>query len=403
MNLAASTRFRVTSIDFVRGLVMVIMALDHVRDYFFRVPSDEAAAYALGPTDPGTTTPALFFTRWITHFCAPAFVLLTGTAAYLNGAKKSKNELSKYLLTRGIFLVLLEIFIVTLGWTFNPFYNVVILQVIWAIGISMIIMAAVVQLPYKAILVIGLLMIFGHNLMDIPSVSAPVKGGPVADLLYFSNFAYYELFKNHGVVIVYAFLPWTGLMMLGYCLGKYYENKVDPATRRKFLMNLGLAMILLFILLRFINVYGDPVPWSKQSRGVFYTFLSFLNTNKYPPSLLFLLMTLGPIMIILAQAESWGGKLAAVLKMYGRVPLFYYILHFYIIHTIVVIVFYMQGFEKKDIAGENNLFLFCPPEFGFGLLGVYLVWITVVLILYPLCKWYDRYKSTHKKWWLKYI
>ena len=396
---------RISSIDLLRGLVMIIMALDHVRDFFYKADLGKAADAAMDPTNMQTTYPALFFTRWITHFCAPIFVFLAGTSVYLLCQRKSKKEVSLFLIKRGIWLVFIEVIIVTFGWTFNPFFNVIIFQVIWAIGISMIVLGLIVLLPYRVIFILGLLIVAGHNIMDYPSVSSGLKGTVLSDLLYFSNFSFFELWQNHIVIIVYAFLPWTALMMLGYCFGKLYRQSADPTWRRKILIGIGTGLILLFIILRFTNLYGDPAPWSSQPRGTVYTFLSFLNLNKYPPSLLFLCMTIGPGILFLAFIEKVQNGFTKIMNVYGRVPMFYYILHFYIIHIIVVIVFYLQGFNAKDIVPEGLPFYFKPNGLGFGLLGVYAIWLLVVVLLYPICKRYDRYKTTHakEKWWLSYI
>ena len=403
MENLSTARHRIQSIDVLRGLVMVIMALDHVRDFFYKVNLETAGAAATGPTDLETTHPMLFFTRWITHFCAPIFVFLSGTSIYLMSQKKTKKEISSFLITRGIWLVLVEVMIITFGWTFNPLYNLLILQVIWAIGISMILMGLLVQLPFKVIFALGILIVFGHNILDYESVSEGLKGSAFADLLYFSNFSVYNLFTDHFVIIVYSFLPWTGVMMLGYCFGKLYEQGVDAAWRRKKLIQLGLGLLTLFVLLRFSNIYGDPVAWTTQPRGPVYTFLSFLNVNKYPPSLLFLSVTIGTGLLFLAFIEKIKNRFTTVMNIYGRVPMFYYILHFYIIHTLVVIVFYLQGFGSEDIVTPNVPFLFKPQAFGFNLWGVYAVWLFVVIVLYPLCKKYNNYKSTHQKWWLGYL
>ena len=384
---------------------MVIMALDHVRDFFYKADLGKAADAAMDPTNLQTTYPALFFTRWITHFCAPIFVFLAGTSVYLMCQRKSKKEVSLFLIKRGFWLVFVEVIIVTFGWTFNPFFNVIIFQVIWAIGISMILLGLLVLLPYGIIFAFGLLIIAGHNIMDYPSISSGLKGTVLSDLLYFSNFSFFELWQNHIVIIVYAFLPWTALMMLGYCFGKLYQQRIDPIWRRKILIGTGTGLILLFIILRFTNLYGDPAPWSSQPRGAVYTFLSFLNLNKYPPSLLFLCMTIGPGILFLAFIEKTQNGFTKIMNVYGRVPMFYYILHFYIIHIIVVIVFYLQGFGTKDIVPEGLPFFFKPNGLGFGLLGVYIIWLLVVVLLYPVCKKYDRYKTAHakEKWWLSYI
>ena len=394
---------RIQSIDILRGLIMIIMALDHIRDFFYKINLKTAGAAATGPTDLETTYPALFFTRWITHFCAPIFVFLAGCSIYLMCRNKTKKEISLFLIKRGCWLVIVELVIITLGWTFNPLYNLFILQVIWAIGISMILLGLLIHLPFKIIFLLGFVIVFGHNLIDYPSISAGLKGSALADFLYFSNFSLHTYAPNHFIIIIYSFIPWTGVMLLGYCFGKLYGPAIDPARRRKRLLQMGFGLLLLFVVLRLVNMYGDPVAWSVQARGPVYTFLSFLNINKYPPSLLFLCVTIGTGMIFLAMIEKVQNRFTNILNIYGRVPMFYYILHFYIIHILVVIVFYLQGFTTKDIVTPNTPFLFRPPAFGFNLWGVYAVWAFVVILLYPLCKKYNRYKSTHNKWWLSYL
>lgn len=405
MNQPDAPRFRIQAIDILRGIVIVIMALDHVRDFFFKSVVEAGADVAMDPTNMQTTFPGLFFTRWITHYCAPVFVFLAGTSCYLMSLKRTRKELSLFLIKRGFWLILVEVFIITLGWTFNPLFNVIILQVIWAIGISMVLMGLVVLLPFKLILTLGLIIVLGHNLLDYPGFRSALQGGMLSDLLYFSNFSTYEIFKDHFIIIVYAFLPWFGVLMSGYCFGRLYRPEFDPAERRKWIFRLGVLITLIFILLRFINEYGDPVPWAEQPRGSLYTYLSFLNVNKYPPSLAFLCMTIGPALILLSFLESIRNRVTDFFNIYGRVPLFFYILHFYIIHTIVVIVFFIEGFSTDKIVTEGNPFLFRPNEFGFDLWGVYIVWILVIAISYPLCKKYDRYKTANirKKWWLAYL
>jgi len=384
---------------------MVIMALDHVRDFFYKADLSQAADAAMDPTNMQTTYPALFFTRWITHFCAPVFVFLAGTSVFLMCQRKTKKEVSAFLIKRGFWLVFVELVIITLGWTFNPFFNLLIMQVIWAIGVSMIFLGLLVLIPYKWILFTGIIIVGGHNILNYPIISENLKHGFWPDLLYFSNFSIYSLFDNHYVIIVYSFVPWLGVMLLGYCFGKFYQSSFAPERRRKILVRLGAGLTLLFIVLRFINMYGDPVPWSEQPRGPVYTFLSFLNTNKYPPSLMYLTMTLGPGILFLGLMENVQNRFTKVMNIYGRVPMFYYILHFYIIHTFVVITFFVQGFGKDDIVPRGAPFLFKPDGLGFGLPGVWAIWILVVVILYPVCKRYDRYKSANvqTKPWLSYL
>lgn len=400
------TKSRIQSIDVLRGLVMVIMALDHVRDFLYRSELADASGAAMDPTNMKTTFPLLFFTRWITHFCAPIFVFLAGTSVYLICQRKPKKELSGFLIKRGLWLVVVELVIITFSWSFNPFFTFFFLQVIWAIGISMILMGLLIHLPYKLIFLTGIIIVAGHNIMDIPSVSSGLKGGLLADLIYFTNFSVHSINQDHHFIIVYAFLPWTGVMLLGYCFGKLYEKGVDERWRRKILLRLGGGLVIFFVLLRLTNWYGDPLPWAQQQRGPVYTFLSFLNVNKYPPSLLFLCITIGPGMLFLALMEKVQNKFTSVMNIYGRVPMFYYILHFYLIHIIMVIVFYQQGYGTNDIVPSGGLpFFFKPndPRFGYGLWGVYFIWLIVIIALYPLCKKYNQYKSTHSNWWLSYL
>ena len=402
----STTRNRIQSIDILRGIVMVIMALDHVRDFFFKADvSGGGASVAMDPTNLATTTPILFFTRWITHFCAPTFVFLAGTSVFLMGQRKTKSELSSFLIKRGLWLIFVELVIITFGWTYNPLFSLLIMQVIWAIGISMVCLGVLIWLPYWLILTLGGIIVFGHNLLNNQELTRNLAGGFFPDLLYYSNFSIYpkDMAASHHLIIVYAFVPWLGVMILGYCFGKLYEKSVNTPWRRRVLLLMGTALILLFVIIRVAKGYGDPFSMSQQPRGSVFTFLSFLNVNKYPPSLAFLCMTIGPAMIALALLEKVQNSLTRFFLVYGRVPMFYYILHFYIIHTVGVIIFFAQGFTIHDIATTGNPFLFKPPGFGFGLLGVYAVWLFVFLVLYPLCKRYDRYKSTHRQWWLSYL
>jgi len=390
------TRHRIQSIDLLRGIVMIIMALDPVRDYF------HVQAFTDDPTNMVTTTPWLFFTRWITHFCAPVFVFLSGTSAFLMGQRRTRKQLSKFLITRGLWLVFVEFFIVTLAWTFNPHYNLFILQVIWAIGISMIILGLLVLFPIQAVLAYGLIVVLGHNLLDFVEAAPHERVGLWLNILHHGFFYPISLDKNHAVLIVYAFLPWTGVMALGYCFGSWFKNGVAAKARQRRLIILGTAITALFILPRAINDYGDPHPWSHQPRGTIITLLSFLNVNKYPPSLMYLCMTLGPAIVFLAVAEKVRGRLVNFFVVYGRVPFFYYVIHLFLIHALCVIAFFASGYPASQIVSTNTPFWFRPQTFGFSLWVVYGIWIAVVLALYPACKWYNHYKATHTHWWLSY-
>ncbi|MBS1933025.1 MAG: DUF1624 domain-containing protein [Bacteroidetes bacterium] len=397
MEIPANTaRKRVVSIDLLRGIVMVIMAIDHVRDFF------HIEASTGDPTNMATTTPQLFFTRWITHFCAPVFVFLAGASAYLAGTRKTKAELSAFLIRRGIWLILVEVFIMSLAFTFNPLYNVIIFQVIWAIGISMVLLALVVRLPMKVILAIGLTIVLLHNLLDYPEMQRNGNVGFWWDLLHHGRFSMYTIFPNHFLLILYAFVPWFGVMCCGYYFGQLYEKNFSSEKRKKILIRLGISIILFFIILRAINLYGNPFPWSTQKNFV-YTVLAFLNVNKYPPSLMYLCMTLGPAILSLAFLEHLQGKLVNAFVVFGRVPFFYYVVHFYYIHFLCVIAFYLSGYTSKDIIPKSTPFLFRPDNFGYSLPVMYAIWLFIIITLYPLCKWYSNYKTSHNKWWLSYI
>jgi len=393
-----SGKQRISSIDILRGVIMLIMALDHTRDFFYN-----GGAFS-DPTNMATTTPILFFTRWITHFCAPNFVFLSGISAYLAGTRRTKSELSSFLITRGLWLVFVEVVILTFAFTLNPFFNGIILQVLWAIGISMIILGLLVKLPLKVIALIGALILFGHDLLD--TVQLPGNGAEtnLMNLFLTARGTVIPIGQTHFIFDLYAVIPWTGVMLLGYVFGSMYQASFDPAHRRKILLYTGLAALFVFVTLRYLNLYGDPQPWATQRNGT-YTFLSFLNVSKYPPSLMYSLMTIGVGMVVLSLTGKVQNKLTAIFIVYGNVPFFYYVLHFYLIRIISIGVFYAQGFGAKDIVDpkHKNPFLFSPPHFGFPLGGVYVVWLCVIIALYFPCRWFSRYKKTHKQWWLSYL
>ena len=397
------SKSRIASIDILRGIVMVIMALDHVRDFWHQQMSMDGQELGGDPTNMASTTPILFFTRFITHFCAPTFVFLTGTSAYLIGLRKSRKELSLFLIKRGLWLILVELLVITLAITFNPLYNILILQVIWVIGWSMVILGLMVWLPYEVILVTGLVIMFGHNALDLIGVSDSVKNSPLGMIFYYSYNVVIPLSADRMIFVLYSLLPWLGVMLTGYGLGKLFTPTVTPERRVKMLWMLGLGSLAFFVVMRFINGYGDQNPWAVQPRGTVYTILSFFNITKYPASLLYYACTLGVAMVALAMLEHTQNRFTKVMNVFGRVPFFYYVIHFFAIHFITVIIFFIQGYGAKDIVSPNNPFLFRPFTLGFPLWGVYVGWILLIIALYPLCKKYDRYKSTHKHWWLSYL
>jgi len=387
---------RIESIDLLRGTVMIIMALDHVRDYFHK------DAYLYDPTDLAHTSAFVFFTRWITHFCAPVFTFLAGVSARLQSFGKSRKELSFFLMTRGIWLMLAELLIVTLGWTFNPFYSVLILQVIWAIGVSMVSLSLLIRLPQPAILAIGLLLIFGHNLLDGIHVPGNTPGAFLWSFLHDRSI----FTEDHVTFLVgYPVLPWIGIMAAGYSAGELYHREYDPARRKRVLIWLGLGAIATFILIRAINIYGDRSHWSAQDTPLF-TLLSFLNTTKYPPSLLYILMTLGPALLFLAFGEVTLNRFTSKVAVFGRVPMFYYVLHIFLIHALAIVVAASTGYRWQDMVSLTTWVTDVPglKGYGFSLPIVYLIWIGVMIVLYPFSKRYDIYKRSHReKWWLSYF
>ena len=385
---------RIHSIDMVRGLIMLIMALDHTRDFFYYAGQN--------PTNLATTTPILFFTRWKTHYCAPTFVFLSGVSAYLSGTKKTKAELSAWLIKRGLWLIVVEVVVMTFILTLNPAYNAIVLDILWAIGCSMILLGLLVRLPIKAIAIIGCVIFFGHDILDL--ITLPTTGtASVLIKMFFTAFGtVLPLNSNYFVFDLYAIIPWTGVMLLGYVFGSLYKNGVRPEARRALLLTTGICVTILFIGLRILNYYGDPAAWGPQQSWV-YSLLSFLNTSKYPPSLLFLCMTLGPVLILLALIEKAKNGFFRFLIVYGNVPFFYYVLHFLVLRIINVIFFFAAGFNTGQIRTPGSPFLFNPATFGYPLWVIYLLWFGVIVAMYWPCKWYGNYKRTHTNWWLSYL
>jgi len=385
----ATKRARLESVDVVRGVIMILMALDHTRDFF--------GTFGINPTDPGTTTIPLFFTRWITHFCAPTFFLLTGTGAFLAKRRRSTSELSRFLFTRGLWLIFLELTVTRcLGWQFNFDYHVLILVVLWALGWAMIVLSALVYLPPWVVTAFGVVMIATHNLFD--SVQS---NNPLWTILHSLNFLVNT--PQHVIFVSYVLIPWVGVTAVGYGLGQIYNWPSE--RRRPFLLRLGLAMTAAFVALRAINAYGDPLRWSTQKSAV-STVLSFLNTNKYPPSLLYLLMTLGPVMIFLCAVDAHTPRWLRPALIFGKVPMFYYLLHIPLIHLIAIAVCYARYghiywmFESPDL---GNFPITPPPGWGYSLPVVYLVWAVVVVTLYPVCRWYSGVRQRRTDAWLSYF
>lgn len=395
-SMSSTHNYRIRSIDTLRGLIMLIMALDHVRDFF------SITALTADPTNVANTTVPLFFTRWITHFCAPVFVFLSGISAYLSSQKRTVPDFSLFLIKRGVWLILLEITVVSFGITFNPLFSLIILQVIWAIGWSMVFLGLMVRVGYKWIALIGALLFFGHNALNY--ISFPEQSGWTIALNFLirSTTNVYPLAEGHFVLLSYTILPFTGIMFLGYAVGKWFEAGHSVIDRKKKLLYSGIALSLLFVILRLINKYGDLNPWSEQPELIF-SVLSFLNVSKYPPSLQFCAMTIGPAMILLAFWENIENRFTRFLTVYGKVPFFYYLIHFYFIHLLCAMLFFIMGHGVNEIADPASPFLFRPPGFGFSLPIVYLIWLFVIAVMYLPCKWYGRYKQSHSHWWLHYV
>jgi uncharacterized membrane protein len=394
--MTALNKPRIESIDILRGVVMVIMALDHVRDYF------HYGSFFIDPTNLQTTTPLLFFTRFITNFCAPVFVFLSGTSAFLYGSNKSKPALFKFLFTRGIWLIFLEIVVNTFIWTFDATYSLQIIQVIFAIGFSMICLSFLIYLPKKVILLVGIILIAGHNALDNIVMQGQSFQSIIWYFLHQDNALVYG--SNHMVILHYPLIPWIGLMALGYLFGSFYQKDFDVSLRKKWLLRLGLGSLFLFVILRGFNVYGDLMPWSVQDTTT-KSILSFFKVTKYPPSLLFLCITLGPAILFLYAFENTKNKITDFFLVFGRVPLFYYFLHMLVIHILAIIGILIFGGNWQDMIVTGKSFMNeTLKTYGYSLFIVYVVWISVVLLLYPLCKKYMTYKANNKdKWWLSYL
>ena len=387
---------RFESIDLLRGIVMIIMALDHTRDYFHN------SAFLYSPEDLTQTNVPLFFTRWITHYCAPVFVFLAGISAYLTGRKKSRRELSFFLWTRGVWLILIELFIISLFRTFNPSYIFNNLQVIWAIGVSMIVLSAIIYTNRQFILFTGIVLIAAHNLLDTVHVPGNGMGSILWSLLHDPGSFRFGRFI---LSVRYPALPWIGIMLVGYYLGGLYAPGFNPVKRKNLLLSLGIGAMILFIMLRSGNFYGDAAHWSTQKNTIF-SLLSFLNVTKYPPSLLYTLVTLGPALIFLALAERPLHAFSEKIMVFGRVPMFFYLAHILLIHLLAVPGAVIAGYKASDMILATGVNV--APQlkgYGFNLLTVYIIWIGLILLLYPFCKWFDCYKKENvsRNRWLSYL
>jgi uncharacterized membrane protein len=382
----------------MRGLVIIIMAIDHVRDYFF------FAGSGISVSDPAIDA-GFYFTRWITHFCAPVFVFLAGTSVGLMSERRPKNELAKFVFKRGLWLIFCEVVIISTALSFSPTgmapfggATLAFLQVLFAMGVSMVVLSGALYLGIRNCFIIGAVIMLGHNLLDpIWPMSAPFGDGsePMWAALHSPTTI---ILKPFYLVVMYPPLAWVGIMLMGF--GSSFIFKKEPAKRDLLLKKIGLSMMAAFVIIRTFGFYGDPNTWQVQELGFISTFFDFMDVTKYPPSLLYFLATMGPMAYLCAYADRFNGWFKDTLVMFGRVPFAFYVGHFYLIHTLAVIFGVYQGFEASQLM---TMFPFFPKGYGTGLIGVYLVWMVVLVIMYVFCKWMYRIKSTRKDWWLSYI
>jgi uncharacterized membrane protein len=391
---------RLTSLDALRGTVMIIMAIDHVRDFFDRYSMSNS------PTDLSQTSAIMFFTRWITHFCMPVFMFCAGAAAFLwwNRGKKTRGQLSWFLVTRAVWFLGLEALVMNFAYSFNvSAHSLILLLVLYIFGACMLLMAALIRLPLRWLAVLSFAIIALHNLLDPYSAS------------HFGRFAWaWHLLHQPGVImlanrpafVVYPILPWIGVIAGGFCFAQLFT--LGETAHRRITMRLGLAITAAFLVIRAINIYGDPSHWTKQKSAVF-TALSFINCTKYPASLDYVLMTIGPALLLLAWYDRVRFSTRNPLIVFGRVPLFYFVLHFYAIHILLGVMSYIRYGSRTfsfifnampAMGGPGEVY---PPDFGYPLWVTYAIWIGLVAGLYPLCRWFAQYKATHRSRWLSYL
>ena len=390
--------YRMSNIDMMRGLVIIIMAIDHVRDYFY------FSGAGVSISDPNIDA-AFYFTRWITHFCAPVFVFLAGTSVGLMSGRRSKKELAKFVFKRGVWLIFCEIAIISTAVTFAPFgepamggKTILFLQILWAMGFSMVVLSGALFLGARACLMIGIAIVVGHNLLGVvwPTGNPFGGGNDPAWITILSPGSF--IVGPFYAMVLYPPIQWAGIILLGF--GSTFIFQMEPLQRDALLRKIGLSFIAAFVVIRFTGIYGDTNLWQTQELGIIATLFDFMDVTKYPPSFLYALATLGPMAIICSYADRWNGKIKDALVMFGRVPFAFYVGHFYLIHFLSVLLGMWQGFEAGQLM---HFFPFYPQGFGISLMGVYGVWILVMAIMYPFCLWVAKIKSTRKNWWLSYL
>ena len=389
--MTSKTTHRIHSLDILKGAIMIVMALDHVRDYF------HADAFLFDPGDPLQSNGAIFFTRFITHYCAPIFVLLSGASIALVHAKKGTVFTRGFLLKRGLWLMFADVVLVNLCWTFNPGLPFMLLGVVWAIGLSMLFVPLILNVKpiYQALL--GIVIIVFHNMLD----SVAIQEYWWAILHRSFDVAVYE---GHRFLMGYPLLPWVGVMFIGVALGSLYNATFDSELRKKVLFRAGTALCVLFFIIRFNNGYGNANPWEYYD-DISGTLISFFNPLKYPPSLAYVCMTLGPAFIMLSMLEGSMTRVKEFCRVFGKVPFAYYLAHILVIHVFALIYAEFSGFGWQVLILENWVTMSDELKgYGTSLFGVYLVWAVVIAVLYPLAKRYGAYKSSNKHlWWLSYL